>query len=88
MLFVFPAVIVFGATTKRSGPPVDSEQLSRLLFRALMWTARTHFNPLISRLTDTPRVTSKFLYQGREGARGMQYRKDCDVGRRTKVTPR
>lgn len=36
---------------------------------ALAWTARTHFNPLISRLTDAPRVTGEFLYQGRETAR-------------------
>ncbi|EFN74253.1 hypothetical protein EAG_06523 [Camponotus floridanus] len=44
-------MIVFG-TTKHSGRRL----ISARLFRALMWTARTHFNPLISRLTDTPRV--------------------------------
>lgn len=65
MPFVFSAMIVFGATVKRLGRRL----ISARLVRTLVWTARTHFNPLISRLTDTRRVVGKFLYQGREGAR-------------------
>ncbi|KYQ50146.1 hypothetical protein ALC60_10715 [Trachymyrmex zeteki] len=48
---------------KRPLPKRDSrtsvnkiEQTAPIELEELVWTARTHFNPLISRLTDTPRV--------------------------------